>query len=300
MEKLRNKFEKLYEKFVKKSPAFKRGIESFSASGQEKEHKEGHLLLEDAERYVQQIRYVLGQREEDIDRSDLKNKISEFKKIYETLNELSKPEWIQWLEALGFAVVVVLILRNSVFGLYHVPSGSAEPTLLVGDRVLGYKMSYSFGGKPKRYQLVMFDNPKFEYSHNKLHFLWQKYVGFGLPLFGLPCGPENFVKRVIAAPGDTVEGRVENDKPVIYLNGERLEEPYVNPYPLIAIGKRTGFIDLDKIGLLPIPGWLKLKPTEYPLFYTYVPDKEFSDQPYYNMSSEEVGLKPGTLRPRKA
>ena len=53
---------------------------------------------------------------------------------------------------------------------------------------------------------------------------------------------------------------------------------------------------MDHVGPIPMPEIIKKK-SRYPVFYTYVSDVEFAQQPYYNMSSEAVGLEPGTLRP---
>ncbi len=297
MDKLRKSFEGLYKKFVNKSARFKNKIEFFDIEGLSTKHKLGHMLLERAEETVKQIKDIYEQDSIKIDQLDLQKKIQEFKSIYKNLLDLTKPETIQWLEALAIAIVVVLFLRNFVVGLNHINSGSAEPTLLVGDRILGNKMAYIFGKKPKVNDFIMFEDPKFEYDqYNKATYFFQKYVGIGLSFIGLSNGPDNIVKRIIAIPGETIEGRLENGKPVIYKNGIKLEESYINKYPLIAIEKKTGLIDLDSIGPVPIPKFLKTS-SKYPLFYTYVPGVSFSNQPYYNMSSEEVGLKPGTLRP---
>jgi hypothetical protein len=55
--------------------------------------------------------------------------------------------------------------------------------------------------------------------------LFQKYV----------WGPSNWTKRVIGIPGDVIRGVIENGKPVVYRNGEKLDEPYVNAYPLLYV-----------------------------------------------------------------
>ena len=45
-----------------------------------------------------------------------------------------------------------------------------------------------------------------------------------------------------------IEGKLEDDKPVVYVNGKKLDEPYVNPYPLIRVKKLKGFIPFDSFG----------------------------------------------------
>jgi len=61
-----------------------------------------------------------------------------------------------------------------------------------------------------------------------------------------------------------VKGVIEDGKPVVYLNGQKLDEPYVNPYPLIA---------LYKDGVMP--------PFD---FRSYDPSVSYEDQPFYSMT----------------
>jgi signal peptidase I len=199
---------------------------------------------------------------------------------------MTKPIWRQWIEAVVVALFLAVILRNFLFGLYHVPSGSAEPTILVGDRIWGNKMAYYFQ-QPQRGDLVIFDNPEFSYtSTNILVYWWQRYVGMGIPFIGIDNGPDNWVKRVIAGPGDVIEGRVENDKTVIYINGKVLDEPYVNQYPLIRLTKTTGFIDADYFGPFAIPSFLRFMQKQ--VRYSYDPSKILSQQPFYCMTEDET------------
>src|SRR5579863_8779386 len=62
--------------------------------------------------------------------------------------------------------------------------------------------------------------------------LFQRYV----------WGPSNWTKRVIGVPGDVIRGVIEDGKPVVYRNGEKLDEPYINKYPLIRL--RSCNVDL--------------------------------------------------------
>ena len=170
--------------------------------------------------------------------------------------------------------------------MYHVPTGSAEDGILVGDRIWGNKFSYHFTDI-KRNDLVIFDKPGFKYDRsNPFRYFWQKYIGIPVPLLGVSSTPENWVKRVIALPGDTVEGRMINGSPAVFINGSMLHEPYVNKYPLIRVMKTTGFFDADKIGPLPIP--LFLRRQTHPRNYTYDPSKSLEDQPFYMMKEDEV------------
>lgn len=91
---------------------------------------------------------------------------------------------------------------------FWIPSGSMIPTLMPGDRVLVAKFWYRFT-EPKRGQIVVF-----------------RY----------PLDPtRDFVKRLIALPGETVE--IKNG--VVYINGEVLEEPYVKNRDFLSMEKTT-------------------------------------------------------------
>ena len=58
---------------------------------------------------------------------------------------VKKSAIVYWLGSIAVALATAVILRMFIFGLYHVPTGSAEPNLLVGDRIWGNKMAYYFG-----------------------------------------------------------------------------------------------------------------------------------------------------------
>src|SRR5271163_4874697 len=129
-------------------------------------------------------------------------------------------EIIEFVLLLG----LVFLVRTYGFGLYQVPSGSMETTMLKGERFYADKFSYAFLSKPERGDIIAFNEPRFQYSKNPLKRWIEYYV----------WGPSNWTKRIIGAPGDHIKGVVEDGKPVVYRNGEKLDEPYINKYPLIA------------------------------------------------------------------
>jgi len=110
-----------------------------------------------------------------------------------------KKESLSWIreivETIVIALVLAFLIRTFVVQTFWIPSGSMEPTLLVGDRIMAYKLFYGIDDV-KRGDIIIF---KFPLDPHK-----------------------DFVKRVIGLPGDTVEIR---DKKV-YINGKRLIEPY--------------------------------------------------------------------------
>lgn len=105
------------------------------------------------------------------------------------------PTWrtsiVETLDASIFAAVLSLLIITFVVQAFFIPSGSMEPTLQVGDRILVSKFTYRLG------QLHRGDVIVFRY----------------------PLNPgKDFVKRVMALGGETVELRdgvvLINDKPI--------------------------------------------------------------------------------------
>ena len=142
-----------------------------------------------------------------------------------TSSKKKKGFWANLIEIAGLLLLVFLI-RTFGFGLYQVPTGSMETSMLVGERFFADKFSYLFRD-PVRGEVIAFNEPAafYNYSENPFILLWQKYV----------YGPSNWTKRVIGVPGDTIKGIVENDKPAIYINGKKFNESYLNKYPLIHV-----------------------------------------------------------------
>ena len=68
--------------------------------------------------------------------------------------------WLQdWIEAILFAFVVAMIIRNYTFQNFVIPSSSMEKTLLVGDYLVANKLKYFFKD-PQREDIVTFRYPK--------------------------------------------------------------------------------------------------------------------------------------------
>jgi signal peptidase I len=95
----------------------------------------------------------------------------------------------------------------------------------VGDRVLVEKVSYRFSD-PDRGDVVVFEressDPAAESEDDSSVF--EKIGDSFRSLFGFPVdGAQDFIKRVIAVGGDTIEGR----DGVVFVNGEQIDEPYL-------------------------------------------------------------------------
>ena len=119
------------------------------------------------------------------------------------------------------AFVLALLIKTFLVQAFFIPSGSMEPTLMPGDRVLVLKVPYYFHD-PRRGDIIVFEDPDPSNEPDRgavggfFHWMFQG-LGVQRP------DSEDFIKRVIGLPGDTVSAR---DGTVI-VNGEPLDEPYL-------------------------------------------------------------------------
>lgn len=117
---------------------------------------------------------------------------------------------VEWVAVVVVAISVALLIKEFAFQAFEIPSGSMEPTVVPGDRILVNKLSYTFG-EIERGDLVVFDR-----------------------LEGTPGNTDQLIKRAIGLPGETVEIR-DDGRLWIWGAGETgddavlLEEPYLNP-----------------------------------------------------------------------
>jgi signal peptidase I len=140
-----------------------------------------------------------------------------------------------WFVTIAFAIAFVLAFEAEVAKPYRIPSPSMEPTLhcarpvafcqgRFSDRVIANRVAYRFGD-PKRGQIVVFMSPA-----------EARRCGAGE-------GGSTFIKRLIGLPGEVVSER----EGVIFIDGNPLSEPYVDP---ALRGKETG-------------SWVRVPPDHY-------------------------------------
>jgi len=123
------------------------------------------------------------------------------------------------------AFLLALLIKSFLVQAFYIPSGSMEPTLDIGDRVLVNKLAYKFH-PPSRGDVIVFSDPHpGPAPHRNPISGFFHWVTEGLGFSAPPS--EDFIKRVIGLPGETVEER----NGVIYINGKPLKEPYVIPDP---------------------------------------------------------------------
>lgn len=122
--------------------------------------------------------------------------VSEVKTPEEKKKKVLK-EILSWIVTIAAAVAIALVIRQFVFEPVRVDGKSMLTTLNHGEIMFTTKPEYLLGD-PQRGDVII------------CHY---------------PDRSENFVKRIIGLPGETV--RVEGTQ--VYINGELLEEPYLDP-----------------------------------------------------------------------
>lgn len=113
-----------------------------------------------------------------------------------------KSEWLEWIKAIFIAVVIALVIRTFIFSTSIVEGESMAPTLDNGDRIVFNKFVYLVSN-PERGDIVIIKRPL-----------------------------KNYVKRVIALPGETIEVRNH----VLYINDEAYDQNFLPEITNIATG----------------------------------------------------------------
>jgi signal peptidase I len=125
---------------------------------------------------------------------------------------------------IGLAILIAVLLRAFVAQAFRIPSASMEPQLLVGDRVVVSRLAYDVHD-PRRGDIIVFDCPPGagcpEKPDDALPVRAFKTVAEALLLRQPEI--EEFIKRVIGLPGETIEGKGGS----VYVDGHRLLEPYL-------------------------------------------------------------------------
>jgi signal peptidase I len=133
--------------------------------------------------------------------------------------------WREFPVLVVAAFALALLIKTFLLQAFYIPSGSMLPTLEIGERILVEKVSYRLG-EPDRGDVVVFErslDPAVPSPHEDDSVV-EDVVNAFKSLFGWPTGGEqDYVKRVLAVGGDTIEGR----EGVVYVNDEAIDEPYL-------------------------------------------------------------------------
>ena len=126
---------------------------------------------------------------------------------------------LYYIETLGTALILVVIIQRFYIGNFKIPTGSMIPTIEVGDRVFADMVSYKFT-TPKRNSIIVFEEP----IQNKVL----------------------YTKRAMGLPGEKI--KIEDD--VLYINGEKTD---FRRYSNLGIGDMEWRIPQkgDKLEIIP-------------------------------------------------
>ena len=116
----------------------------------------------------------------------------------------------EYIEAIVIAVLLALVIRQFAVQAFTIPSGSMMDTLLIGDYILVNKFLYGS-----------------EIPLTDVHLPGLRAPEHGdVIVFRYPNDEtRDFIKRIIAVGGDTVQVRDNR----VWLNGKLIDEPYVRP-----------------------------------------------------------------------
>ncbi len=113
----------------------------------------------------------------------------------------------EYAESIGIAVFIALFLRAFVVEAFKIPSGSMIPTMEIGDHIFVNKFLYGI-------HIPFTDVKLFEVRAPRRG---------EVIVFVYPCDRDkDFIKRIVAVEGDTVEVRCN----VLYVNGEKVPQEH--------------------------------------------------------------------------
>ncbi len=139
--------------------------------------------------------------------------------VEDHLTRFRKSSTREFVESIGMAVLIALALRAFVLEAFQIPSGSMIPSLRVGDHIFVNKMAYGIRVPMLPLHIGALRIPAVSLN-------WSMPEPGDVIVFVTPENEvEDYIKRVIAVAGDTVEVRDQ----MVYVNGE--------PYTIEDAGK---------------------------------------------------------------
>ena len=132
---------------------------------------------------------------------------------------------LEWVYCIIIALILALLIRHFIGTPTVVKQVSMFPTLKQNERLILNKTVKTFHGTYERGDIITFEAPsvssakseKAEYNYKPANW-FQSFVYYVLEI-----NKVSYIKRVVALPGEHVE--IKNG--YIYINGEKLEESYL-------------------------------------------------------------------------
>ena len=132
----------------------------------------------------------------------------------------TKGGFFELVKTVVYALLLAGVIRTLFFQPFWIPSGSMEPTLLIGDFLFVNKMAYGYSRHSCPFSMCPFPG----------RILAREPKRGDVIVFKHPVNGTDYIKRLIGLPGDRVQ--VKNG--LLYINDELVpQEPagtYVEPY----------------------------------------------------------------------
>lgn len=130
--------------------------------------------------------------------------------------------FFETLRTVVIAVLIALGVRTFAYEPFNIPSGSMEPTLLIGDYLFVSKLSYGYS----RYSIPFSPN-----LFGGRVFFTEPEIG-DVAVFRTPRDNKtDYIKRIVGLPGDVIEVR----EGVLHINGEAAKRELLLPSELAEI-----------------------------------------------------------------
>jgi len=123
--------------------------------------------------------------------------------------------FFDFIKTIAVIVILAFVIRVLIIQPFIVEGESMEPTFKTKDYLITEKVSYRFR-PPQRGEVVIFNPPD--------------------------RSTENYIKRIIGLPGDQIEIKEGN----IYVNKEKLIEPYLNSIDKKLVSQKEGYTTVLK------------------------------------------------------
>ena len=154
---------------------------------------------------------------------------------------------IEWIVCILVALILALLIRYFIGTPTVVKQSSMKPTLIENQRLILNRWTRTTNKMPERGDIVTLEAPSekyvYDYGENNVIARYEneptnwfhKFVYYFLEI-----GKESYIKRVIALPGEHLE--IKDGK--VYINGEELDEPYLQEGVVTTVDGNQPYYDL--------------------------------------------------------
>lgn len=119
----------------------------------------------------------------------------------------NKKGWIREnAKAILWAAVIAVLIRSLIGAPFNIPSGSMIPSLLIGDYLFASKYSYGYSKHSFPFSFIPFSGRLF-YSQPEQGdvVIFRRPQNPGKPYLYRALTSEDYIKRLIGMPGDTIQ-----------------------------------------------------------------------------------------------